>query len=190
MSANLSTSCQIDDSKHAWGHFHIMKFMPFIFCLCLLLQAAELLRHPHLQAYVLNVHLKLNSPRRSSFPIHWPETDYINKSRFSVPGNVSVAHRERRLSSAGDRTLNPSISEADQDRSVSNKTIKNIPSCFDRKSALSVGSTHQGASITKRVTSKTSSIAKNPKMTPTKPSPTIRRQAQLSKNRELVSKKC
>lgn len=149
--------------------------------------AAELLRHPHLQGCVLNIHMKLNTPRRSSFPVYWHETDYINKARFSVPGSASVSqHRARRLSSGGDRNLNPSISETDQEFSVSNKTIRNIPSCFDQGAALSVGSTHEGASVTKRVTSKTSNVSKNPKKTPVKPYLTVRRQAELSKNRELI----
>lgn len=162
--------------------------MQFTSCSCLLLQAAELLRHPHLQGYVLNIHLKLNTPRRNSFPAYWHETDYINKTRFSVPGGASVSqHRDRRLSSGGDRTLNPSISEADQEFSISNKTIRHIPSFYDRRTALSVGSTHEGASVTKRITSKTSKVSKNPKTTPVKPSPTVRRQVELSKNRELVS---
>lgn len=136
---------------------------------------------------MLNIHLKLNTPRRNSFPAYWHETDYINKTRFSVPGGASVSqHRNRRLSSGGDRTLNPSISEADQEFSISNKTIRHIP-IYDRRTALSVGSTHEGASVTKRITSKTSKVSKNPKTTPVKPSPTVRRQVELSKNRGLVS---
>ncbi|KAM6576992.1 hypothetical protein CsatB_028829 [Cannabis sativa] len=72
--------------------------------------AAELLGHPHLQPYVLNVHLKLNNPRRSSLSVQRPQSNYSRKTRFSEPEIHYPNFQEKRHSFSNDRTLNPSIS--------------------------------------------------------------------------------
>ncbi|XP_027363470.1 serine/threonine-protein kinase Nek2-like [Abrus precatorius] len=73
--------------------------------------AAELLNHPHLQPYILRIHLKLNSPRRSTFPFQWSDSNYVRRTRFLEPESVStLSDREKRLSFSNDRALNPSIS--------------------------------------------------------------------------------
>ncbi|CAK9139357.1 unnamed protein product [Ilex paraguariensis] len=149
----------------------------------LIMHAAVLLRHPHLQPYVLKVHLKLNSPRRNSLPTHWqyPEEEDVPVSTI----------REKRLSFGNDRTLNPSISGAEQDSSVNTQRNPCTPSFLNRKMAeLSVGSTHEVTTISKRVVSKTSNVAKNQRLTPTKTSDTTKRQTELFKNRELVRPNC
>ncbi|GJU37639.1 serine/threonine-protein kinase Nek2-like protein [Tanacetum coccineum] len=87
------------------------------------LRPTELLRHPHLQPYVLKVNLKLNSPKRSTLS-HWPESDYMKKTRFSEPVYLRPKSRDRRLSYGNDRTLNPSISL----ESPVSKTITSKPS--------------------------------------------------------------
>lgn len=63
-------------------------------CLLSALQANELLNHPHLQPYISMVYMKLESPRRSTFP----------------PG---ARVKERRRSFSNDRRLNPSVSDTE-----------------------------------------------------------------------------
>lgn len=162
--------------------------VPLIYYVYFPLQAAELLRHPHLQPYVFDIHLKHNSPRRNSFPMHWPETNYMKKNRFSAPTKAAIStYREKRFSFGGDRTLNPSISEAEHDYPFSDQTIKNNPRFLDRRMEdVSVDSVHEVTSVTKRITSKVSSVSKNQKVSVTKPSSTSKRSGELSKNREPV----
>ncbi|CAI9102607.1 OLC1v1000902C1 [Oldenlandia corymbosa var. corymbosa] len=150
--------------------------------------AAELLRHPHLQPYVLNIHVKLSGPRRNSFPLNWPETNYMKKNRFSEPVNTGLpTYKEKRLSYGGDRNLNPSISDAEHDYSFSNQTVQNNRNFLHRGMVdVSVGSTPEVSSITKRITPKASSVTKNPKATMTKPSPNLKKQGGLMKNRESL----
>lgn len=135
------------------------------------LQAAELLRHPILQPYVLKVNLKLNSVRRSSLSTHWPETEYIKKTRFVNPEDVPVStYIEKRHSVSNDRTLNPSISGTE-----------------DYTAELSVGSTHEDLTFGRKVMSKASNVAKTVRLTPSKASITAKKQAELPKNCESVS---
>ncbi|KAG5549433.1 hypothetical protein RHGRI_014694 [Rhododendron griersonianum] len=130
--------------------------------------AAELLRHPILQPYVLKVNLKLNSVRRSSLSTHWPETEYIKKTRFVNPEDVPVStYKEKRHSLSNDRTLNPSISVTE-----------------DYMAEFSVGSTHEDLTFGRKVISKASNVAKTLRLTPSKASATAKKQSELSKNRE------
>ncbi|CAA3027985.1 serine threonine- kinase Nek2 [Olea europaea subsp. europaea] len=150
--------------------------------------AAELLRHPHLQPYVVNTHLKLNCPRRNSIPFQWAETEAndTRKIRFSEPINVHPpVNRERRFSCGNDRTLNPSVSGAYQSYCSSMQRTESIP--FDlrqRIKQLSTGSSHEGTIITKNVTSRTSNVVKKPKATGI--SPVSKRKPELSKNCERL----
>lgn len=150
-------------------------------------QAAELLKHRHLQPYVLNVHLKLNSPRRNSLPSQWAETERNNtrKIRFSEPVHIPPpVYRERRLSCGNDRTLNPSVSGAEQSYGSSTRITGSTPSNpHPRMKELFAGSTHEGSVITKNVTSK---ISKNQKAAESKASTASKRKPQLSKNHEQV----
>ncbi|PON73868.1 Serine/threonine protein kinase [Parasponia andersonii] len=122
--------------------------------------AAELLGHPYLQPYVLKVHLKLNSPRRSSLTVQRPQSNYTRKTRFSEPEVHYSDYREKRHSFSNDRTLNPSIS-----------------------GELSIEDSQKEAAapICKRtVTSKTS------RLTPPKPSANPKRWTEAPKNRVSV----
>uniref|UniRef100_A0A2N9EIG1 Protein kinase domain-containing protein n=1 Tax=Fagus sylvatica TaxID=28930 RepID=A0A2N9EIG1_FAGSY len=129
--------------------------------------AADLLRHSHLQAYVLKVHLKLNSPRRSSLPVQWSESTYMKKTRFSEPNNVPHSmYREKRRSYSNDRTLNPSVSGADQDSLCSTLEIHDNPSYFhQRLQELSIGGILEETAISKTVVAKASDIAKSSRRT-------------------------
>ncbi|XP_011091894.1 serine/threonine-protein kinase Nek3 isoform X2 [Sesamum indicum] len=149
--------------------------------------AAELLKHPHLQPYVLNVHLKLNSPRRNSLPCQWAETETrsTRKIRFSEPINVPLpGYRERRLSCENSRTLNPSVSEAEQHYHSSSREIGSIPfNLHQAMEPLSTRSTHEATVFTKNVISK---IPKAQKTAQSKSSPASKRKPECPKNHEQL----
>lgn len=144
-----------------------------------MLQAAELLRNPLLQPYVINTHLKLNIPRRNSLPGCLPDND-VKKTRFAVSESTPFPkNRDKRMSCGNDRTLNPSVS--DHDCTFSNHRHPKTPS---RASDLSVGSPDIGSIVTKKITSKASLVNKNPKVIVPKLT-TPRRQVEL-RNNDLV----
>ncbi|KAI8021412.1 Serine/threonine-protein kinase Nek2 [Camellia lanceoleosa] len=146
--------------------------------------AAELLRHQHLQPYVLKVHLKLNSPRCNSLPTHWPQADYIKKTRFVEPEDIPVStYKEKWHSFGNNRTLNPNITGAERDSSFSQRN-QSTPSNLNKKIAeLSVEYIHEESDFGRKIISKASNFAITPRLTPTKASPTPKKRAELSKNR-------
>ncbi|CAL5379250.1 unnamed protein product [Camellia sinensis] len=150
--------------------------------------AAELLRHQHLQPYVLKVHLKLNSPRRNSLPTHWPQADYIKKTRFVEPEDIPVSmYKEKRHSCGNNRTLNPSITGDERDSSFSQRN-QSIPSYLNKKIAeLSVESIHEESNFGRKIISKASNFAMTSRLTPTRASPTPKKRVELSKNRVSIT---
>ncbi|GMJ11216.1 NIMA-related kinase 2 [Hibiscus trionum] len=144
--------------------------------------AKELLKHPQLQPYVLKVQHKINNPRRSSLPVHWPETN-MKKTRFSDPVDVRFSGYRERRRSFNDRTLNPSISGAEQDSVCSTKRIHHgVPGYLDRRlEDLSIDSSHEGTIICKPITSKLSSTTKNLRSSSAKASATPKRKTEPSK---------
>ncbi|KAG6394977.1 hypothetical protein SASPL_145568 [Salvia splendens] len=150
--------------------------------------AAALLRHQHLQPYVLNVHLKLNSPRRTSFPSEWAEREKDNTRsiRFSESSRgPPPAYSKRRSSCGNDRTLNPSVSGAEPSYDSFTRITEttNPSNLHPRTKELFSGSTHERTVITKTVTSKISTKKKD---TETKASSALKRKSKLSKNNELT----
>ena len=136
--------------------------------------------------------MKLNSPRRNTFPVAWSESDYIKKTRFMEPENFPVhTFREKRRSLSNDRTLNPSISGTEQDSPCSSKMTQGFPSCLDYKfTELSIGSSYEDYAIEKSVTTKFSAVAKTPGLTLVKPSTTTpRKQITTTKIPHVVSKR-
>ncbi|XP_010413169.1 PREDICTED: serine/threonine-protein kinase Nek4 [Camelina sativa] len=88
--------------------------------------AKELLNHPHLQPYISMVYLKLESPRRSTFPLQFPE-------------RVATV-KERRSSFSNDRRLNPSISDTEAGSVSSSGKASHSPMFNVRKvSEVTVG---------------------------------------------------
>lgn len=148
--------------------------------------AEELLRHPHLQSYLLKIHLKINNPRRNTLPVQWSESKNVKKTRFSEPGVPLSVYREKRYSLSNDRTLNPSISGAEQDSVSSTKGIHcEIPSYLNRKLAdLSIESSHEGTVICKPIASKASNFSKSSGRVPAKISATPKKQTENAKNRD------
>ncbi|KAG6575932.1 Serine/threonine-protein kinase Nek2, partial [Cucurbita argyrosperma subsp. sororia] len=146
--------------------------------------AAELLNHPHLQPYVLKVHLKLNSPRRSTFPLQRSDTNYIKKTRFVEPGSGGLkTFREKRLSFSNDRALNPSVSTMDEESQCSSRRSQQLPSYLNKKfEELSVGScADKESDVDQSRTSKFPTTSKTPRLTNAKPSATPKKQTISSK---------
>lgn len=146
-----------------------------VFC-----QAAELLNHPHLQPYVLKIHLKLNSPRRHTYPTQWSPSNYMKKIRFvDSPECIPMpTDREKRWSFSNDRTLNPSISVNGHDTS----------SCFSRRASLShtfsdlsIGHGSEGFGSDRVEVSDIPSISRTPRLTAVKEAFTPRRRLSTSK---------
>ncbi|XP_010256159.1 PREDICTED: serine/threonine-protein kinase Nek2-like isoform X2 [Nelumbo nucifera] len=147
--------------------------------------SAELLRHPHLQPYVVKVHLKINSPRRNTLTVHWHESNLMKKTRFPDSEVIPFKDKEKRRSFSNNRILNLCVPEEDSLSTTRRK--QELPSYLDQKlSELSVGSTHYEIGSDKRTIVKTN-IAKTPRLTPSKVSAIPRTRTGPSKfgsNRE------
>nr|XP_027115250.1 serine/threonine-protein kinase Nek2-like isoform X1 [Coffea arabica]XP_027115258.1 serine/threonine-protein kinase Nek2-like isoform X1 [Coffea arabica] len=140
--------------------------------------AADLLRHPHLQPYVLKIHLKSNCPRRHTIPVEWPSSNLLTKTRFLEPEPVPpFSDKERRQSFGNNRALNPSISGTEMDSPRSSEKVKYFTSHMEKKfSCLSIGSTSDDFGVKKALPmpSKVSTAVKTPKLTSAKVSSTPR----------------
>ncbi|KAG6434943.1 hypothetical protein SASPL_106588 [Salvia splendens] len=100
--------------------------------------AAELLRHPHLRPYILDMHLMLNNPRRHTFPARHSDANFAKKTGFVEADTVK---QEKRLSVGNNRALNPSISGNELDSPFSSgRAQKTFSHLNDKLSDLSVGS--------------------------------------------------
>ncbi|THG07577.1 hypothetical protein TEA_014687 [Camellia sinensis var. sinensis] len=137
----------------------------------------NLLRHPHLQPYILKIQLKSYSPRWSTFPVQLSDSNYVKKTRFLEPDVVTMLmDREKWRSFSNDRALNPSISGTELDSPCSSQRAQHFPSSLNKKlSELSVGSIHENMSVDTSTASKVSSAAKTPRLAPAKMSATPKR---------------
>ncbi|KAI9118964.1 hypothetical protein K1719_009639 [Acacia pycnantha] len=147
--------------------------------------ASELLNHPHLQPYILKIHLKLNSPRRSTFPFQWPESNYVRRTRFVEPDSVStLSDRGKRLSFSNDsRALNPSVSGTEKDSQCSTQNGHRYSTCSREKLyELSVGCVREDCIANKSKATKFSTLDSNtPRLRTVKDSATPRKQTTPSK---------
>ncbi|XWS36334.1 hypothetical protein CRYUN_Cryun20dG0076200 [Craigia yunnanensis] len=117
--------------------------------------ASELLTHPHLQPYVLKIHLKLTSRRCNSFPAQWSDSNFIKKTRFVEQEDVTgLSDIGRRRSFSSDRALNPKFS---------------------------VGIDNEEITIDKSTATKFPNVARTPRLTPEKVSFTPRKHTTLAK---------
>lgn len=112
----------------------------------------------------------------------------MKKTRFLVPEDDTVSIcRDKRHSFSNDRTLNPSVSGADQDSVCSTLEIDCTPDHLNQRLAeLCTRDSGDTKSIHKPVVSRTSSIAKTPRFTSSKVSATNRKSMEPSKNRKVV----
>ncbi|KAK7397295.1 hypothetical protein VNO78_18463 [Psophocarpus tetragonolobus] len=150
--------------------------------------ATELLGHRHLQPYVLKAHLKINSPRRSTLPGHWPDSNYMKKTRFLKSEDDSVSLSGYKWHSFSyDRTLNPSVSGAEKESLCSTLEINCTPDNLSQRFAeLSVGDNHDVKSLHKLDVSRTSSNAKTPRLTASKASAIHKKSTVSSKNHKTL----
>ncbi|KAJ0052227.1 hypothetical protein Pint_03262 [Pistacia integerrima] len=153
--------------------------------------AAELLSHPHLQPYVLRIHLKYNSPRRNTFPLQFSDSNIIKKTRFMDLDTVSIrTGGEKRQSFSNDRALNPTASETEQDSPSSTDRAQEFGSYLNKKfRELSFGVVHEEIGVDKKTSIKFSNVGKTPRLTPAKISATPRRQTTPSKIPHIGSKR-
>uniref|UniRef100_A0A0E0GQV8 non-specific serine/threonine protein kinase n=1 Tax=Oryza nivara TaxID=4536 RepID=A0A0E0GQV8_ORYNI len=127
--------------------------------------AAELLKHPHLQPYVLQVHLK-SSPARNIIPSHQSPIDKVKKMTF--PTESMCRSKGRRNSLGNERIV--TFSKPSPER----KFTSSIQSVKDYSTTRSVKDLSIDVSLAEEVSSKTtfttrtSSIVKTPKRTPSK----------------------
>ncbi|KAM7258981.1 hypothetical protein ACFE04_014722 [Oxalis oulophora] len=152
--------------------------------------AAELLKHSHLQPYIHMVNLKLNNPRRHTYPVQWADSNCLKSPTFMEPYHVAVSTgRERRRSFSNDRALNPSVSGTEYDSTCSSLRTREIPSYLNQKFAdLSIGIVHEESSREESITTKYTTVSVTPRLTPAKVSATSRRQT-TSPRMQLVGSK-
>ncbi|XP_020096162.1 serine/threonine-protein kinase Nek2-like isoform X2 [Ananas comosus] len=144
--------------------------------------AAELLKHPHLQPYVLQVHLK-SSPTRNMVHILPPLSDNIRKISFPDDEDDSgCKDKEKRHSFANERIVKLSKPSAEENSISSTQSIKdysNYP--IQRVKELSVGSSQAGeVGVDKAVSEKHLNITNTPRYTPAKTFATPRRRLEPS----------
>lgn len=112
--------------------------------------AADLLRHSHLQHYVLEIHLKANDPRRQTFPFQGSKYNRMKKTRFrEVEAATAFADKERRRSLGNNRALNPSVSGNELASPSFAQRVKGYRSGKNKFCDLSVGSTVDDGAIEK-----------------------------------------
>ncbi|BAT17976.1 Os12g0604700, partial [Oryza sativa Japonica Group] len=130
--------------------------------------AAQLLKHPQLQPYVLQVQLK-SSPTRNILPIHQSLTDKVKKMTFPSDVVDSARRRMARRNSLGnERTVTFSKPSPERNSVSSTRSIKEYTTTQSVK-GLSVDSSEAGDEVTsKAIITKTSSILRTPKSLPAK----------------------
>ncbi|KAM1278880.1 hypothetical protein ACFX13_031830 [Malus domestica] len=152
--------------------------------------SVKVLAHPHLQPYVLKIHLRLNSPRRNTFPVDWSQSSYGRKTRFMEPETSPVCtSREKRRSFSNDRTLNPSISGTEQGSLCSSVRTQEFPGCLSRKfTEVSMGSTQEDYGNRKSVSTKYN-VVNSPRATTARVSVTPRKHITKSRISHVNSKR-
>jgi NIMA (never in mitosis gene a)-related kinase 1/4/5 len=131
------------------------------------MQAAELLKHVHLQPYVLQVQLK-SSPSRNMSPIYQALTDKVKKMTFPSDITDSAKRVARRNSLGNERTVTFCKPSPEQNSISSTRSIKEYTTTQSVKE-LSVDSSQIDDEVTsKAIRTKTTGILRTPKSTPAK----------------------
>uniref|UniRef100_A0A7N0U106 non-specific serine/threonine protein kinase n=1 Tax=Kalanchoe fedtschenkoi TaxID=63787 RepID=A0A7N0U106_KALFE len=149
--------------------------------------ASELLRNAHLQPYVHKIHMKVNNPRRNTLPANLNGSKSYHTTNTKYQGlrdNYVSPYKEKTRSYGNDRTLNPSISGAEQDSVCSTDRNHTTPGCIgERLSEFSFGSTHDKTAIVKPIVSGTASSVRARRLSTGNTSATPRRLNDPTKNR-------
>jgi NIMA (never in mitosis gene a)-related kinase 1/4/5 len=131
------------------------------------MQAAELLKHVHLQPYVLQVQLK-SSPSRNMSPIYQALTDKVKKMTFPSDITDSARRVARRNSLGNERTVTFCKPSPERNSISSTRSIKEYTTTQSVKE-LSVDSSQIDDEVTsKAIRTKTTGILRTPKSTPAK----------------------
>nr|CAD1841689.1 unnamed protein product [Ananas comosus var. bracteatus] len=134
--------------------------------------AAELLKYPHLQPYVLQVHLK-SSPIRNMIPIESPARNTVKKIRFPDDED-DYAGKDKRHSFGSEKIVKLTRPSSERDLRRSTLTLR------DR--SCSTNQIIREMSIeSKAINEKPATFAKTPQNTPTKAFTTPRRRLEPSK---------
>ncbi|KAJ8478443.1 hypothetical protein OPV22_022170 [Ensete ventricosum] len=143
--------------------------------------AAELLKHPHLQPYVLQVNLK-SSPTRNMLPLHQVTSNHIRKIRFQDDEDNSIFRNREKRNSLGNERILKLNKTVEQDSLSSTQTVKDFPIYLNQRiKHLSIGSSQVEESIIdKGIHEKCSSTLKTPRYA-TKTFTTPRMQVESSK---------
>ncbi|CAN6334900.1 unnamed protein product [Urochloa humidicola] len=130
--------------------------------------AAELLKHPQLQPYVLQVQLK-SSPSRTISPIYQSLTDKVKKMTFPSDVTDSVRRRVVRRNSLGnERTVTFCKPSPERNSVSSTRSIKEYTTTQSVKE-FSIDSSQVDDEVTsKAIITKPSGILRTPKSTPAK----------------------
>ncbi|XP_020092375.1 serine/threonine-protein kinase Nek2-like isoform X2 [Ananas comosus] len=134
--------------------------------------AAELLKYPHLQPYVLQVHLK-SSPIRNMIPIESPARNTVKKIRFPDDED-DYAGKDKRDSFGSEKIVKLTRPSSERDLRRSTLTLR------DR--SCSTNQIIREMSIeSKAINEKPATFAKTPQNTPTKAFTTPRRRLEPSR---------
>uniref|UniRef100_A0A0E0KGL1 non-specific serine/threonine protein kinase n=1 Tax=Oryza punctata TaxID=4537 RepID=A0A0E0KGL1_ORYPU len=127
--------------------------------------AAELLKHPHIQPYVLQVHLK-SSPARNIIPSYQSPIDKVKKMTF--PTESMCRSKGRRNSLGNERIVTFSKPSPERKFTSSIQNIKDYTTTRSIKD-LSIDDDSLVEEVSsKTLTTRTSSIVKTPQSTPSK----------------------
>jgi NIMA (never in mitosis gene a)-related kinase len=134
--------------------------------------------------------LKLNNPRRSTFPFRWTDSNHARRSRFVEPESVStLSGRVKRLSFSNDRALNPSISGTEVGSLCSNQRAQGFSSTCSKHYELSIGCVHEEHNDNKSEGTKLSIVDRMQRLRAANESATPRRQTTPSKIAHTSSKR-
>ncbi|RZR81861.1 hypothetical protein BHM03_00008167 [Ensete ventricosum] len=130
-------------------------------------KAAELLKHTHLQPYVLEVNLK-SSLTRNMLPIHLSMSN-IRRIRFQDDEDDSMYDDKEKRKSLGNERILKLSKPLEQGSIYSTQTIKDFPNYLDRQiKDISIGSSQVGEISDKRISEKHSGSLKTPMHKPAK----------------------
>ncbi|XP_072986557.1 serine/threonine-protein kinase Nek2-like [Typha latifolia] len=138
--------------------------------------AAELLRHPHLQPYVLEVQLK-SSPSHSMLPVLHAASNHFKKIKFPNEQDSICKEEEKRSSFGNEKNVKFIQPCAEQYSISSTRSIKDTNFLHQTVRELSIGSNEVGEiGVKKGVPDKRSKNPKTPSKRPV-PSKTFHRRS-------------